>query len=133
MIASVYVWHFMCLIVFVIAWCYFLSPYRHIVTITTILARRAYLADPADYMFCCCFLFYYFIYFNDSFQTNYLKIYETDHRRVCRVGRTPAVDDQSEIRFSIHQEGTLPWQPIFVGFVHGTEFRWHSADGISVR
>jgi len=27
-----------------------------------------------------------------------------------------AVDDQSEISFTILQ-GTLPWQPIFVGFV----------------
>ena len=43
-----------------------------------------------------------------------------------------AVDDRSEIICLIHQ-GTLPWQPIFVGFIHGIGFRWHSVDGVSVR
>jgi len=32
-----------------------------------------------------------------------------------------AVDDQSVVSFSIPQ-GTLPWQPIFVAFIHG--WRW---------
>ena len=34
--------------------------------------------------------------------------------RIFKVDRTTAVDNQSEISFSIPQ-GTLPWQPIFVG------------------
>jgi len=53
----------------------------------------------------------------DSCQTNYLKIYLTNNRRILRVGRTMAIDGPSEIRFSI-PEGTLPWQPIFVLFIH---------------
>ena len=40
-----------------------------------------------------------------------LKIYRTDHRQIFRVGRLIAVDDQSEIGFSIVQ-GTLPGQPV---------------------
>jgi len=47
------------------------------------------------------------------------------------VGRTVAVDDQSEVSFSIPQ-GTLPRQPNFVGFIHTTEFWPHSADGVGV-
>jgi len=31
-----------------------------------------------------------------------------------------AVDDQSEISFAITQ-WTLPWQPIFPGFIHRTD------------
>ena len=42
-----------------------------------------------------------FLIFNDSCQTNYLKIYPTDLRQSFRVGRTMAVDDQTEISFSI--------------------------------
>ena len=34
--------------------------------------------------------------------------------------------------FSISQ-GTLPCQPIFVGFIQATEFPWHSAYGVCVR
>ena len=37
-------------------------------------------------MFCCCFLFifniYFIIIFNDSWETNYFKIYRTDLRRI---------------------------------------------------
>jgi len=36
----------------------------------------------------------------------------TDPRNICRVGRTTAVDNRSEISFTILQE-TLSWQPIF--------------------
>ena len=32
---------------------------------------------------------------------DYLKIYRTDLRQMFRVGKTTAVDDQSEISFSI--------------------------------
>jgi len=44
-------------------------------------------------MFCFCFLYI----FNDSCQTDYLKVYRTDLRRIFTVGGTVAVDDQSEI------------------------------------
>ena len=49
------------------------------------------------------------------------------------VGWAVAVDDQREISFSIPQ-GPLPWQPIFVGFIHRTDFRhasgsWRSRAG----
>jgi len=72
--------------------------------------------------------------FDDSCQTNYLNIsYGTDLRQIFGVGKITAVEDHSEICFSIPQ-GTLPRQPIFVvGFIHTTEFRWHSLDCISVR
>jgi len=74
------------------------------------------LARPAivGYMFCCCFVF---VYFNDFCQTSYVKNLPTDLRRIFRVDRTVAVDDQSEISLSIPQ-GALSWQPIFV-VVHG--------------
>ena len=38
----------------------------------------------------------------------------SDLRQIFEVGRTMAVDNQSEISFSIPQV-TLPWQPNFVG------------------
>jgi len=52
-----------------------------------------------------------FVYiFNDSYLTNCLKICRTDLRaKICRVGRTMAVDDRSENSFSVSQ-GTLPLQ-----------------------
>jgi len=56
-----------------------------------------------------------------SCQTSYLKVYETDLLQICRFGRTMAVDDQSEISFLIPQ-GTLPWQPVFVAFIHRTTY-----------
>jgi len=59
----------------------------------------------AGYIFCFCFLF-----FNDCCQTNYVNVYQ-----IFGVGITMAVDDQSEVSFSVPQ-GTLPWQPTFVGF-----------------
>ena len=48
-------------------------------------------------------------------QTN-LNTYRTDLHQICRVGRTTAVYQRSEVSFSTPQ-GTLPWQPIFVGFI----------------
>ena len=42
--------------------------------------------------------------------------------KICGIGRTTAVDDQYEISFSILQ-GTLPWQPIFAGFIHTIHLR----------
>jgi len=49
--------------------------------------------------------------FCDFFLTNYLNIYWTDLYDSCRIGRTLAVDERSEVIFSTRQ-GTLPWQPI---------------------
>ena len=67
-------------------------------------------------MFCLCFL----KIFNDFSQTDYLNIYQTDLRQIFRVGRTMAVNDQSEISFSISLV-ILPRQSIFVGFIHETD------------
>jgi len=63
------------------------------------------------------FSFLTYLFFNDSCQTNYLNIYWTDRRQICRVGRTMPVDDQAEITFTI-PPWTLSWQPIFVDFFH---------------
>jgi len=57
------------------------------------------------------------MYFYDAFQTKYLKIYLTDLRQIFGVGRTTAIDNQSEINSSISQ-GALP---IFVGFIQRTD------------
>jgi len=64
----------------------------------------------AGCMFCCCFLFFK----NCSCLTNYPKIYQSDLCQIVKLGRTVAVDDQSEISFSIPR-GTLQWQPSFAG------------------
>ena len=56
-------------------------------------------------------LLLFFIYlkkFNHSRQTNHLKVYKIDLCHIFRVDRTQAVDDQSEISYSIPQR-TLPW------------------------
>ena len=54
--------------------------------------------------------------FNDFCRYNYLKIYRTNLHQVCRVGRTVAVDERSEVSFLI-PHGTLLWQLTFVGIV----------------
>ena len=46
-----------------------------------------------------CSASYLFNFFDDSYQANYLKIYQTDLCQIFRVGRTVAVDDQSQISF----------------------------------
>ena len=46
-------------------------------------------------MLCLCF------FFNHFCQTNHLNIYYTDLYRICRIGRTEAVDEQSEVSFSV--------------------------------
>ena len=48
---------------------------------------------------------------SDFCQTNYLSVYQTDLHEICRIGRTLAVHEWSEVIFSIPQ-GTLLWQPI---------------------
>jgi len=42
---------------------------------------------------------------------------------ICMVGKTMAVANQSEISFFSIRQLTWPWQPIFVGCIHATEFR----------
>jgi len=83
--------------------------------------RKAMVRD-SQYLFSlsgCCkqlrglYILLLFLVFNDYCQTNYFKIYRTDLRQIFRVGRTTAVDDQSEISFSILQR-TLPQQPVLV-------------------
>ena len=66
-------------------------------------------AGTAGYMFCCCFLFKKTFL---TILTIYLKIYSTDLCQISTFGRTMAVDDQSEISFSVPR-WTLPWQPVF--------------------
>jgi len=44
------------------------------------------------------YLYIYLFICNDSSQTNYLKIYRTDHRQMFMVRRIVAVDDQSKIK-----------------------------------
>jgi len=58
--------------------------------------------------------------FNDCCLTSYLKIFQTDLRQIFSVCTSIAVDDQSEISFSMPQ-GTLPWYPIFVAFIRMTD------------
>jgi len=74
------------------------------------------LGGSESHMLRCCFFLVY-LFFNDFRQTNYLKICRTDLHHSFRVGRTLAMDDQSEIGFSIPQR-TLPWQPIFWFYPH---------------
>jgi len=67
-------------------------------------------------MFRCCFLFVTLtILFGPIVSTSTGQIF-------ARFAELVAVDDKSEISFSIPQ-GTLPWQPIFVGFMHRIEFQ----------
>jgi len=72
---------------------------------------------------CSASVSYLFIllFCDDSCQTCYLKIYQTDLCQIVTVGRSVAVDDQSEISFSVPQ-GILPWQVISVGCIHRTDF-----------
>jgi len=93
------------------AWCWISLSYK-----PCNLARPAdENRPPTSCMFCCCFLFIYLL-LTIPFRPI---IYRTDLRQIFRVGRTMAVDDQSEVSFSIPQ-GTLPQQPIFVGFIRRT-------------
>ena len=56
-------------------------------------------------------LFYFFLFFSDFCQTNYLNMYQYDLREICRIGTTLAVSERSVVIFSIPQ-WTLPWRPI---------------------
>jgi len=65
------------------------------------------------------YLSIYLFIFIDSCETNYLKIYRTDFRQICRVGRTVAVGP----RWSI---GNLVRS--LKGRCHGNQFCWFSTD-----
>jgi len=56
-------------------------------------ARRAICSDSVSYLFI----------FNDSCQTNYLIIYQTNLCQIFKIGTTMAADNQHEISFSIFQ------------------------------
>ena len=58
-------------------------------------------------MLCCCFL----LYFSVIWQRNYLDIYRTDLYENRKIDRNLAVDERSQVIYSIAQE-TLLWQPI---------------------
>jgi len=64
-----------------------------------------------------CFLLLYI--FNDFCQINYRNIYGTDLHPICRDGRTMAVDERTEVFFSIFK-GQCPWQPILWISEYGT-------------
>jgi len=68
------------------------------------------------------FLIFY-LFFDNSCQTNYLKIFYTDLCQIFSVGwLAMAVDDQYEISFLV-PKGMLPsWQPSFVGVMNRTDF-----------
>jgi len=95
------------------------------------------------FTFCCCFLFVTYVIYILTILVSYhpyppsplllLLNYLKSNEVTCRVCRTIMnLDDKSKISFLIRQ-GTLPRQSVFVGFIHGTEFRWHSVDGVSIR
>ena len=77
---------------------------------TSYLTRPAAESRPAAYMFFLCF-FIYILFLPVTIPVNPIILID----KFFRIGRTMAVDDQSEISFSISQE-TLLWQPNFVGF-----------------
>jgi len=66
-------------------------------------------------MFCLC-LFFFILTFNVFCQTNYLNIYRTDLQQICKLDRTRAVDERSEVSFVIPQ-GPLPLATSFVGLL----------------
>ena len=78
---------------------------------------------------------YLFVFISNDFgQTNYLHIYRADLRQICRVGRTVAVGERSEVGFSItHVEvaTNFCWFYRLLSIELGSH-AWHSVDG-SVR
>ena len=69
-------------------------------------------------MFCFCFLF-----FDDFCQTDYIKNRRIDLRQIFRVGIElyGCMVIGLKLVFLIHQ-GSLPLQPIFVGFIRRIEY-----------
>ena len=65
----------------------------------------------AGYMFCCCCWFSPI-----PVRPIVSKSAGPNLRQIFRIVRTAAVDDQSKVCFLIRQ-WTLPWQPVFDGFI----------------
>jgi len=42
---------------------------------------------------------FYFVYFSDFCQSNYLNIYRTDLHEICRIGRTLGANECSQVIF----------------------------------
>jgi len=84
---------------------------------------HSFVSPPAagGLVFCCCFFFISDLFLTISVRQIISKSARTNLHQIFRVGITQAVEDQSEICFSIHP-GTLPWQPIFGGCIHIFEF-----------
>ena len=76
---------------------------------------------------CSAFVSYLFIV-NDFCQTNYLNIYATDLHQICRVDRTAAVDERSEVSFFDHSRNVAA-ATIFVGFINFYLQTWHLVGG----
>jgi len=100
-----------------------------------------YFISPPD----CCkqayvlplFLIYFFIFkrfLPDQLSQNLPDQFSPS----CKVGIMVTVDDQFKISLSVPQ-GTLPWQPNFIGSIqiielsHTIEVQWHSPDGSGIR
>ena len=81
-------------------------------TRTCFLVSHFFSPPGLAYMLCCCFLFLT-IPFRPVISTD--NVYRTELRQICRICRTVAGHDQSEISFSIFQ--------VFVHFIHRTEFQ----------
>ena len=84
-----------------------------------------------------CFLFICFYIYFSSCQTNRIKIYRSNLRHIFTVGtKTMAVDDQSEISFSMNDvlldERCRANQFLFVGWFYQQNWMHsHSPDGAS--
>jgi len=63
--------------------------------VTAVLDRRQFVYQFSPRLFLS------YLFFNNSCQTNYLKIYRADLRQIFTFGGTTAGDDQSEVSFSI--------------------------------
>jgi len=84
-------------------------------------------------MFCFSLLFVYLFLMIPvrPIISKIVEIYRTDIRQIIGIGRTLVVDDKSDFLIS---RVTLPWQPLFVDFIHRTDFRhasgwWRSRAG----
>jgi len=58
------------------------------------------------------------LFVNGFCRTNYVNIYLADFCQIFIIGRTVVVE------LNLKLLGTLPWQPVFDGFIHTTAFRY---------